>query len=295
MFPNFICIGAERAGSTWLYKNLKKHPEIWLPPVKEIHYFDEQEKLNSVNIWQRFFDQNSSLNRRWRRILKTQLTKHLATNPPDYQNIRWYFNYFFRPRNDQWYASLFQNDGALKTGDITPAYSTLSKESVAHIHELIPNAKIIFILRNPIQRTWSHALKRIRDRHRSIASVPETEFIQNFNSTTSRSRSSYLQILEVWQSYYPQENFFIGFFEDMVQHPEDFLLKLFDFLEIESSKAYISKSAFMKKNASENVGEIQEDLAKYLAHLYYQDLYEINQKFGSHASGWLEDAHKILA
>ena len=47
MFPDFICIGAERACSTWLYKNLKKHPEIWLPPVKKIHYFDEQEKLSA--------------------------------------------------------------------------------------------------------------------------------------------------------------------------------------------------------------------------------------------------------
>ncbi len=289
MFPDFISIGAERAGSTWLYKNLKKHPEIWLPPVKEIHYFDEKEKLSSVNIWDRIFDQNSSLNRRWRRILKTQLVKL------DYQNIRWHSKYFFQPRNDRWYASLFPSESKQKAGDITPAYSTLSRESVAHIYELIPNAKIIFILRNPIQRAWSHALKRIRDRKRSIASVPETELIQNFNSTTSRSRGSYLKILEIWQSYYREENFFIGFFEDMVQNPEDFLLKLFDFLEIESNKSYISKSAFMKKNASENIGQIQDNLAKYLANLYYQDLQEINYRFGSHASVWLEEANKILA
>ncbi|MGK7895653.1 MAG: sulfotransferase, partial [Xenococcus sp. (in: cyanobacteria)] len=169
MFPNFICIGAERSGSTWLYKNLKKHPEIWLPPVKEIHYFDEKEKLGSVNIWQRFFDKNSSLNRRWRRILKNQLAKQLENDSFDYQNIKWYFNYFFRPRNDQWYASLFQPDSRQKTGDITPAYSTLGIKSVAHIHKLMPDVKIIFILRNPMQRAWSHALKRMRDRNRLIS------------------------------------------------------------------------------------------------------------------------------
>ena len=295
MFPDFLCIGAERAGSTWLYKNLKKHPEIWLPPVKEIHYFDEQEKLGSVNIWQRFFDNNSSLNRRWRRILKNQLSKQLTSNSLDRANLKWYLNYFFPPRNEQWYAFLFQPDSRQKTGDITPAYSTLSRQSVARIYHFMPNTKIIFILRNPMQRAWSHALKRMRDRNRSIASVPEAEFIQNFNSTTSRSRSNYLQILEVWQSYYPQENFFIGFFEDMVQYPEDFLLKLFDFLEIESSKAYVSKSAFAKKNTSENTGQIPNNLAEYLAQIYHQDLQKINQKFGSHSSIWLEDANKILA
>ena len=295
MFPDFLCIGAERAGSTWLYKNLKKHPEIWLPPVKEIHYFDEQEKLGSVNIWQRCFDNNSSLNRRWRRILKNQLNKQLTSNSLDRANLKWYLNYFFPPRNEQWYASLFQPDSKQKSGDITPAYSTLSKESVARIHHLMPEVKIIFILRNPMQRAWSHALKRMRDRNREIASVSEAEFIENFNSRTSQLRSNYLQILEVWQSYYSQEHFFIGFFEDMVKQPEDFLLKMFDFLEIESSKAYISKSAFKKKNISENTGKIPQNLAKYLANLYYREIQEIEKKFGSHSSIWLEDANKILA
>ncbi len=125
MFPQFLCIGAEKAGSTWLYKNLKKHPEIWLPPVKEIHYFDEKEKLGSVNIYKRFFDRDSSLNRRWRRILKNQLAKQLTTRPFDYQSMKWYSNYFFQRRNDRWYSSLFTNDKKQKTGDITPAYSTI--------------------------------------------------------------------------------------------------------------------------------------------------------------------------
>ena len=39
--PNFLCIGAQKSGTTWLYYNLKEHPQIWLPLYKEIHYFDE--------------------------------------------------------------------------------------------------------------------------------------------------------------------------------------------------------------------------------------------------------------
>ena len=41
MVPDFLCIGASRAGTTWLRVNLAHHPGIWLAPVKEIHYFDE--------------------------------------------------------------------------------------------------------------------------------------------------------------------------------------------------------------------------------------------------------------
>lgn len=39
--PDFLGIGAQRAGTTWLYENLRCHPEVFLPEHKELHYFDE--------------------------------------------------------------------------------------------------------------------------------------------------------------------------------------------------------------------------------------------------------------
>src|SRR5205814_8495954 len=39
--PDFLCIGAHKAGSTWLYQQLDSHPDFWMPPVKELHYFDQ--------------------------------------------------------------------------------------------------------------------------------------------------------------------------------------------------------------------------------------------------------------
>src|SRR5947207_15861690 len=42
--PDFLGIGAARAGTTWLHSNLRRHPQIWLPPVKELHYFDLQRR-----------------------------------------------------------------------------------------------------------------------------------------------------------------------------------------------------------------------------------------------------------
>ena len=40
MLPNFLCIGTQRSGSTWLYKCLSEHPEVFLPTVKEVSFFD---------------------------------------------------------------------------------------------------------------------------------------------------------------------------------------------------------------------------------------------------------------
>jgi len=40
MLPNFLGIGANRAGSTWLFHNLSRHDDIFLPRQKELHFFD---------------------------------------------------------------------------------------------------------------------------------------------------------------------------------------------------------------------------------------------------------------
>ncbi|MDY6993754.1 MAG: sulfotransferase [Pseudomonadota bacterium] len=38
--PDFIGIGAQRSGTTWVANVMSLHPEIWVPPLKELHYFD---------------------------------------------------------------------------------------------------------------------------------------------------------------------------------------------------------------------------------------------------------------
>lgn len=39
--PNFLYIGAAKAGSTWMYQILRQHPEIFVPSAKDIYYFDK--------------------------------------------------------------------------------------------------------------------------------------------------------------------------------------------------------------------------------------------------------------
>jgi hypothetical protein len=41
MLPNFLIIGAPRSGTTWIEKNLREHPEVFMPKTKELHFFDK--------------------------------------------------------------------------------------------------------------------------------------------------------------------------------------------------------------------------------------------------------------
>ena len=38
--PLFLCIGAQKAGTSWLFQQLTEHPALWLPTLKELHFFD---------------------------------------------------------------------------------------------------------------------------------------------------------------------------------------------------------------------------------------------------------------
>ena len=37
-----IGIGAQKAGTTWLYRYLRTHPQVGMSPIKELHYWDER-------------------------------------------------------------------------------------------------------------------------------------------------------------------------------------------------------------------------------------------------------------
>ena len=43
--PDFFCIGAQKGGTRWLFDQLDHHPGFWMPPIKELHYFDRSSRF----------------------------------------------------------------------------------------------------------------------------------------------------------------------------------------------------------------------------------------------------------
>lgn len=303
MFPNFLCIGAQRSGTSWLHANLRKHPEVWMPPIKELHYFDQKEMLDSLPLLK-----SSSFKRKYRyyqknwQVFSRAIESKKRKDSLDLETLRWLINYSFGLRSDKWYASLFEPGKGKTIGEVTPEYGLLKEKSVAHIHELMPDAKIIFLMRNPMQRAWSHLLKNIRDEKRPIESVSEAEFIKHFNSNKSRAKSNYFQIINTWNSYFPEEQFLIAFFEEIADRPEELLLRIFDFIGVKASRKYICSQTLVKKrNASSKNGIIPDrltipnNLARYLADIYYEEIEQLNKHFGGYTDPWLKDANQLLS
>jgi len=149
-YPDFLCIGAAKCGTSWLHVNLKRHRQIFVPYVKEIHYFDGQAYDHPNDFIRRLFHPGIGY---WRRPLKRQLFKRESlTNK---KRRRWLLNYIFGIRNDEWYASLFRPGDGQISGEHTPGYYSIGLEHVERIHKLMPNCKIIFLIRNPVEQIWS--------------------------------------------------------------------------------------------------------------------------------------------
>ena len=233
MYPDFIGIGAQKAGTTWLYRNLQAHPEVWMPPIKEIHYFDEKVDLEGGLVSRIRGDRPAD--KRWRRQIVTLLRRPLGVVSSG--ELPWDLKYFLGAPNDGWYASLFEPGLGKTTGEMTPDYAILNKQDVARVHALMPRAKIVFMMRNPIERPWSVANMGLRIRGKSMEDVTIKSFLRKARNRRVRRMTDYLRAIDTWGSFYPPERIFVGFLEDVHFFPEELLASVYGFLGVDPSAA----------------------------------------------------------
>lgn len=235
--PAFIGIGAQRAGSTWLSVALNRHPDIFVTPKKEIHYFDASSEYptpcmcSAQGRLRRLFGRDEA-SRNWRFWLRRTQSNGISIfrNP-------WWRRYYFGKYDDVWYRSLF-DPGARKrlAGEITPGYSLLDPSRIEWMRRVAPEAKIILVLRNPIDRAWSqyqfarkwHAQCREREHN------PHS--LEYLNGSEVLPRGDYEAIIRRWRPVW-RESFGIFCFEDMAEDPEGFLSRILQFLEVPNRNA----------------------------------------------------------
>ncbi|CAN5800683.1 hypothetical protein BH18ACT11_BH18ACT11_02550 [soil metagenome] len=287
MYPDFIGIGAQKAGTTWLHRNLHAHPQMWLPR-KEVHYFDE--KMNdSSGALSRLLGKGDA-DARWRR----QTWHWLKVNTlrrPSLRELRWIFKYYMRPYNDVWYGKIFEPKRGRIAGEITPAYSVLSKKKVAHVHELVPEAKLIFMMRNPIERAWSQAVMSFDKAEKgSAASATEQELLKQFGRNSTRLLTDYFRTLENWGAFYSEEQIFVGFLEDVGLFPGDLLKEIYGFLGADPS---FVPPMLDKKIHVRSSDTMPTRMATCLARLYRAETERLAERFGGYASFWSYCARRL--
>ena len=112
----------------------------------------------------------------------------------------------------RWYESHFCSNGI--TGEITPAYSILPDRAVEAISGYLPESKIIFIVRDPLQRIWSQ-IRMMRSAWGQVAlkNIQLQQLLALFDSPAVVLRSDYLQTLLRWQQWFGSDRLLVLTFD----------------------------------------------------------------------------------
>ncbi len=281
--PHFLGIGAQRAGTTWLYANLSLQPGIWMPPVKELHYFDEKAHLPHPSFAWRTLGR-AEVDERWRRQLRTQWR---ARRREGRALSRWEVRYFFGRPSDDWYVSLFEQGEGRVSGEVTPSYTALPAGEVEHVHRLLPEARIILLMRNPIERAWSGAVMETRGLDPADAAEARLALLE---SAGSRLRTDYLGALERWHAFYPADRIFVGFMEELAGRPRELLSSVCEFLGLGPAEVFQRADRVVHRGT---VSTMPAGPAARLAELYGPLTREMERRFGGYASFWAVCADRL--
>lgn len=152
----------------------------------------------------------------------TWLFKMLALHPkirfPAGKEV--HFGNEHKARGTPWYLSLFEapTDDA-KRGEIAPAYAVLPETIIADIAALIPDVRILYILRNPIARAWSSALMAMTNAKKPFHETSDAWFIGRFRGTGSIERGDYEACLRRWRSVFRPDQILVSRYEKIRDDP----------------------------------------------------------------------------
>jgi hypothetical protein len=255
----FLSVGAMKAGTTWLYEQLKNHPEIHFTPEKEIHYF-----ANKVGI-------EKQLNHRNRIIkLKEVLQKTAAGNPKfiskNLEEISWYSEYAREAEiSNEWYESLFRfNPDKKYCADFSNLYCQMDTDGWDNVRKVAKNIKVIYTLRDPLERLWSHYKFHMKwvNREDEALEVGFEHFKELLDKHFFWVNAEYANNYKLLKKSLADDELMILYFEDFRERPIDMLNEVQRFLGIEEiapDEALLNKK--VNKTKSFNLPETWREYA----------------------------------
>jgi hypothetical protein len=212
-WPDFLVIGAQKAGTTWLYRNLQFHPEVWLPPIKELNYLN-----------QRFAPQPDD----WygaKRLRDAEQIRHAwppAAEPTDAElrRARALEACAVRHLDETGYRTIFGCAHPDQVcGEFTPDYCLLPREAIRHVARRQPALRALLILRDPVDRALSQLAMDFAD-----GRIPDPSCgVCDHDMDSAIARSHYRPMIDRWQSMLPPGALHLLCYEDIRDEPLAFL------------------------------------------------------------------------
>ncbi len=207
--PQFVLLGAAKAGSVSLYHYLNQHPQIFMARNNGNSFFALETIDRAANF-------NAPPDRHW-----------LA------YNCVWTI--------DDFWAQFDGASAAQRLGDASPIYlsSPLAPE---RMHHYVPDAKLIAILRHPVERAFANyehfrraGLEPLTTFEAALAAEPERICLGwgPWLHWFYREMGFYTQQIKRYLQFFPREQLKLFLFEDWHSDPLQLVQSIYDFIDVE--------------------------------------------------------------
>ena len=236
--PDFLIIGAQKSATTSLLSYIGQHSQVRLGAKKAVHFFD--------------------------------LNFHRGAD--------WYARHF--PRSHPWPLSFLSSESRRErdwlTGESCPSYMFLPGVP-GRVRELLPDVKLIVILRDPVDRLISQ-YRHERRKNRAMESFedfiapsfeaawPPEGDIEYLRQRCAVPRGFYADQLRHWQMFFPPQRFLALSFEELVRNNTITLNRVFEFLGLNAQT--VDTSAVLNRATDNGSLVIDPGLRIQLENLY---------------------------
>lgn len=273
MIPSFFIIGAMRSGTTSFYRYLAEHPKIFMCKYKEPAYYSQFPGSKNANgLWSIYGDIPE--------VEKLNLTKE------EYTNL------FKESKKDQ------------KVGEASVQY-LLDPLSAERIKSEVPNAKILVILRDPVERAFSHYLgsdeRNIKKSFRDVINSDlKTADIEKPNIKNILVWGLYSKQLERYFKVFGKENVKVFIYEEIFPRKINQTIKeILDYLKIDGPIHNFSEKKYQSYYTPRGQVIIKNSLVKKIAKKilpkkYLEKIYEKIREKDDVKPSILKDDRKVL-
>lgn len=235
---NLIIVGAQKAGTTTLHYALNQHPDIFMTdPIKEPGFFLPLETMRSY-----------------------------------YANKNIHFNSkeeFFQKHLTKGYK------GQKYLGESSTFYTTLewsSKDLAKRIKDYNPSAKLIYIIRSPLQRIISHYRHELKKRK-------DLKFDEFLNNPEALGISAYEQRIKPFAEMFEDEKILLINFDFLIKHPFEQIVKILQYLNIESNHKIHLQQLNQSEPSDINLNDLENKLLSIKEIHNLMDEYETLKAF----------------
>lgn len=192
------------------------------------------------------------------------------------------------------YAQQFEVMPTPVNGEITPGYAIVAPTVIRTIHAHFPRLQLLYILRNPLERAWSHAkmhvgMQKGAEFLTDLDRVEDAWFLEHFRSDKSLSRGDYETCIRNWRDVFPGQQLALLMYDDLLRDPGAFLAACC--AHIGADPAFFQRfprDELQEKYEASGHAAIRPSLVPALRAIYAPKIESLSRYLGTDLSGWLE-------